>query len=143
MDHDFYIELVARHGLEPLEPFLGEMPFEILLRPDLDSSAVALVQGAVSEFAGFGAAAPVRGDRHFYETSIRGSAVDNPGDVIRALSSAFNRASMPHWIWRVEHDWDKDELVVNEGCDLLPASHAGTERWAERVDEDRQSGDRL
>ena len=67
MDHDFYIELVARHGLEPLEPFLGEMPFEILLSPDLDSSAVALVQGAVSEFAGFGAAAPVRGDRHFYE----------------------------------------------------------------------------
>jgi len=131
MDHDFYIELEAKEGLTPLKPFMSDMPFEVFLNAD----SMTLVQGAISEFASFHVAAPPSSDRHFYEASVRRSHVGEPVDVLRKISSVLQRADMPHWVWRVEHDLDEDELVVDAGRDLSPVSHGSTERWAERTEE--------
>ena len=132
MDHDFYIELLAPDGLQSLAPLLGEMPFEILLERG-DTAGLTLVQGAVSEFAGFSIAAPPRLDRHFYEASVRTSSAGDPEDVVRAMSLVFARAGFPHWIWLIEHELDEDELIVSEGHGLQPTSHRGTEPWSGRT----------
>ena len=135
MDHDFYIELVAVDGLEPLRPLIGEMPFQLRLAQENDSGELTLVQDAVSEFAGFHALHPRVGGRCLFAASVRSSPIGDPEDVIRMVSGVFARARMPHWIWRIEHELDEDELVVDLGGDLHPRSHRGKERWAERTED--------
>ena len=52
---------------------------------------------------------------------------------MRMVSGVFARARLPHWIWRIEHDLDEDELVVDLSGGLHPWSHRDNERWAERT----------
>lgn len=135
MDHDFFIEIVAASGLEPLMPFIDEMPFALQLTPDDDSGEQTLIQEMVSEFAGFSEVRHRAGDRFLFTASIRRSSVGDPEHVIRMMSVAFARAGFPHWIWRIEHELDEDELVVDLGGDLHPASHRGKGRWAKSTEE--------
>jgi hypothetical protein len=124
MDKDFYIELMAPAGLQPLEPLLRDMPFDIHLETRGDGVRV-LVQGAVSEFAGFYVGARTSGDRHFYCAAVKTSAPGEPEDILRSMSTVFTRAGMPHWIWRIEHELDEDDLIVDCGRGHLPSSERG------------------
>lgn len=133
MDHDFYIELISLDGLESLRPFIGEMPFELQLIPESGSGDLTLVQETVSEIAGFYAVHPRVGDRWLFAASVRSSPIGDPEDVMGMVSGVFARAKLPHWIWRIEHELDEDELVVDRGGDSHPTSHRGKERWSERT----------
>jgi len=135
MDHDFYIELISADGLESLRPFIGEMPFMLQLVHEGAARELTLMQDAVSEIAGFYAVRPHYGDRWLFAASVRSSPIGDPEDVMGMVSAVFSRAKLPHWIWRIEHDLDEDELVVDQGGDNYPSSHRGKERWSERTED--------